>query len=189
MSGISKSSICNLALSVLGNYADVSDIDTPKTDPERVFAKWYDIIRKSTLKMLIPSFAMDRVVVAVLTEAPTFGWTQAFEYPANCLKLLGVGEVEEKTDNYAVEGGVILSDDDATSGLNIRYIKDIEDVTKFTPDFIKLLSWELAYAVCMEITQDLERFGYMQKIMPKKRSEMGAVDSQENRPIRINNSK
>jgi hypothetical protein len=187
-----------LALSRLGNYGDISDIDTPETDPEKVFSKWYDTIRKKTLKMLIPSFSFKRAIVAQLTTDPVFGWTQAFEYPADCLKLLGIGEVEEKTNDYAIEQlsdgkKAILTEqynpDGSPSSLNIRYIKDEQDTTKFTDDFITLFSWELAYATCMEITQDLERLTYMEKILPMKRSEMGAVDSQENRPTRINNSK
>jgi len=189
-----KSSVCNMALRRLGDYAGVSDIDTPTTDIEKIFSEVWDLIRQKTLKALIPSFATARKVVSAHTETPAFGWSTAYEYPDDCLKLLGIGEVEEKENNYAIEQlpsgkKAIMTEEDGTSGINIRYIKDETDVSKFTSDFITLMSWELAYATCMAITKDLERLTYMEQILPRKRSEMGAVDSQENRPIRISHSK
>jgi len=189
-----KSSVCDLALGRLGDYGSVSDIDTPETDIERIFSKWWDPIRRKTLKMLIPSFAAARKRVSLHAEAPAFGWSQAFEYPDDCLKMLGIGEVQYKENNYAIEQlpsgkKAIMTEEDGSDGLPIRYIKDETDVSKFTDDFVTLMSWELAYATCMGITKDMERLTYMEQILPRKRSEMGAVDSQENRPIRINNSK
>lgn len=189
-----KSSVCNLALGRLGDYASISDIDTPDTAVEKIFAEWWDPIRKKTLKLLIPSFAMARKKVSAHIETPVFGWSTAYEYPDDCLKMLGIGEVEEKENNYAIEQlpsgtKAIMTEEDGTDGIPIRYIKDETDVSKFTDDFITLMSWELAYAVCMRITKDLERLTYMEQILPRKRSEMGAVDSQENRPIRLSHSK
>jgi len=185
----SKSEICNLALSRLGNFGDISDIDTPTNSQEQVFAKWYDVIRQKVLKSMVPNFAMRRRTVAQLATTPAFGYGYAYEYPDNCLKVLGIDESQEKKNDYAIENNQILTDENAEDGLPIRYIFDEEDVSKFTDDFVMLLSWELANNVCMEITQDLERQTYIEKVLPRKRAEVGAVDSQENRPIRVNRSK
>lgn len=185
----SKSEICNLALSRLGSFESVSDIDTPDNKVEKIFTKWYDTIRKKVLKSLIPNFAVEYRRVSQLADAPAFGYAYKYEYPNDCLKVLGIDEVEKKTNDYAVRGRTIQTDLDDDDGLPIRFIKDITDVTWFNSDFITLLTWELAYAVCMEVTQDLERMIYMEKILPKKRAEMGAMDSQENAPVRINKSK
>lgn len=188
----SKSEICNLALSRLGNYDSISDIDTPTTTLEKIFAKWYDTTRKKTLKSMIPSFAIERRQVSLLGTTPAFGYGSQWEYPNDCVRLLGIGEIEEKTNDYAVEGKKILcdyDDSDYEDGLPIRFIKDITDVTMFSDDFIDLFTLELAYKVCMEVTQDLERLIYLEKILPAKRAEMGAIDSQENAPVRINKSK
>ena len=189
-----KSSICNLGLGKLGDYGSIEDIDTPESPTEKIFASVWDIVRQDTLKMLIPNFSFSRKRVALHTEVPAFGWTQAFEYPSDCLKVLGIGMVEEKENNYALESlpsgkRAIMTEEDGTDGLPIRYIRDVTDTSKFTPDFVKLMAWELAYATCMSITKDLERMTYLEGVLPRKRSEMGAVDSQENRPIRINHSK
>jgi hypothetical protein len=190
----SKSEICNLALGRLGNYGSVSDIDTPDTTIEKTFAKWYDATRRKVLRSMIPNFALTRRKLSALATTPAFGYTYEFAYPNDCLKLLGIDEVEEKENNYGIEqnsAGVkcIQTDEEYDDGLPVRFIKDEEDVTKFSSDFVDLLSWELAYAVCMEVTQDIEKLAYMEKILPSKRASMGAVDSQENMPVRRNQSK
>ena len=190
----SKSQVCNLSLSRLGNYGSISDIDTPENSQELVFAKWYDTTRQKVLKHMIPNFATRRIIVAQLSVAPVFGYAYAYEYPNSCLKVLGIGEIQEKENDYAIEtsqAGIrqIMTDDEGASGLNIRYIHDEKDVTKFTDDFVTLMSWELAANVCMEITQDLERLVLLEKLLPTKRAATGAVDSQENMPVRINRSK
>jgi len=185
----SKSEICNLALGRLGNYASVSDIDTPDTPVEKIFALWYDTIRKKVLRSLVPSFAIEYRKVSQLGTTPAFGYAYEYEYPNDCLKVLGVDEVEKKEINYAVRSDKIQTDANEEDGLPIRMIRDETDVTKFDPDFVTLFSWELAYAVCMGVTQDLERLVYLEQILPKKRAEMGAINSQENAPVRKNQSK
>lgn len=184
-----KTEICTLAQSRLGQAAVINDIDAPQTPAEKAYAKWYDICRQDLLKTLMPNFALARVLVAQLPDAPAFGWAYAYQKPSNCLKVLGIGEVQDKENNYAIEGDEILSDDDYADGLQLRYIKNITDVSKFTPEFIMLMSWALAYNACVEITKDYDKLGYIEKIMPSKLSATSSVNAQENRPIRINTSK
>lgn len=184
-----KTEICNLAQSRLGNTSLISDIDDPQTPAEKAYAKWYDICRQDLLKTMMPNFALSRVLCAQLSTTPTFGWSYAYQYPTNCLKALGIGEVAEKENNYAIEGRKILSDEDYEDGVELRYIKDETDVSKFSPEFIMLLSWALAYNCCVEITKDYEKLSYIEKVMPSKMSAVSSVNAQENRPIRINQSK
>lgn len=184
-----KTEVCGLAQSRLGNISLISDIDDPQTPAEKAYAKWYDVCRRDLLKTLMPNFALSRAICAQLDYTPAFGWTYAYEYPTNCLKALGIGEVQAKENNYAVEDGRILSDEDYADGLELRFIKDVEDVPKFSPEFVMLLSWELAYNVCIEITKDYDKLSYIEKVKPSKLSAASSVNAQENRPVRINNSK
>jgi hypothetical protein len=70
----------------------------------------------------------------------------------------------------------------------VRYVKDITDVSKFTPEFISLLAWQLAYDSCIEITKDYDKMTYIEKIMPSKLSNASSLSGLENRPIRKNDS-
>lgn len=189
-----KTEICQLSQSRLGNISLVSDIDNPETPAEKAYAKWYDVCREDLLKTLMPNFALCRIIVPRLAEKPAFGWAFAYQYPNDCLKVLGIGETQSKENNLSVEtlpSGTmaILSDDDCPSGMPIRFIRNIQDVGKFSPEFIMLLSWALAYNCCIEITKDYDKLNYIEKVMPSKLSAASSVNAQENKPVRINTSK
>jgi hypothetical protein len=186
--------ICNLANSRLGHIQLVASIDSPQNVSEKAYAKWYDVCRQDLLKTLMPNFAVSRRVCGQLEETPAFGWTYAYEYPTDCLKALGIGEVQAKENNYAVErlesgDMAVLSDENYEDGMELRFIADVTDVAKFSPEFSMMLSWVLAYNACIEITKDYDKLAYIEKVMPMKLSASSAVNAQESRPVRINTSK
>lgn len=187
----SKNQICDMALSHMGNYGSVNDIDNPKGDSKTItMSLWYDNVRQQVLRLMVPNFAMQRRVIAkVENYVPVFGYKNAYEYPADCLKVLGFGEIDEKAKNYAIEGPYILMDDDYPDGLPLRFIFDETDVSKFTPDFKTLLSWFLASATAMPITQKLTIKQYVDSQLPAKISECSGIAAQENPPIRVSHSR
>lgn len=181
--------ICNLSLSRLGNKGSVEDIDNPTTPVERVFATWYNICRQFMLKKLMPNFALKRDVIAALVETPPFGYTYVYALPKDCLKPLGIGEIQEKENNYSVEGNKLYTDEYYEDGLPLRYVKDETDVSKFSSDFIMAFSAELAEKASLQITQDVEKLTAMNTLKKSDQSEASALNGQENRPIRINRSR
>lgn len=185
----SKEQICNMSQSHLGNLSTINNIDTPKSGAELTYALWYDVARQNLLKMVIPNFSLARKVIARLDETPPFGYAYVYEYPSDCLKLLGIGNLADKANNYAVEGNRILTDEVYESGMEIRYIKDIKVVTEFSPDFKILLSVYLADMVCLPITQDVTKKKMLEQMLPSYMSALSGVNAQENKPIRISNSR
>lgn len=181
--------VCNLGLSMLGNYGTLSNIQTPTNDKELTFSIWYDICRQFTLKLMMPNFALDRLVVAKLVETPAFGYEFYYEYPNSCLKLLGIGNVADKQNNYAVEGNKIATDLDEDEGLEIRIIRDIEDVNQFSPEYKLLLAQYLAAYTCLAITQDTSKAAKLMADLPQQISTASGLNAQENVPIRISNSR
>lgn len=184
----SKNDVCNLTLASLGNYGTVSDIDNPTNDKERTFAQWFDVTRQFVLKFLMPNFALDRAVVGQLVETPPFGYAYYYEYPNMCLKLLGVGNVKDKTNNYAVEKNKILHDTNYTEGMPIRFISDITDMNEWYPEAIILLSQYLAAYTCFAITQDVNKARALQAALPAQLSAASGLSAQENMPIRKSTS-
>lgn len=190
----SKVDECNLALSSLGNYGTVSNIDTPTNDKERAFALWYDICRQFTLKLLMPNFSLERVIVGQLEEVPAFGYAYFYEYPNYALKVLGVGEVQDKENNYTIEStplGVqaIAHDYDYTEGMPIRIIKDVTDINRFSPEAKLLLAQYLAAYTCIAITQDAVKANKLKSELPAEISSASGMNAQENMPIRISRSR
>ena len=188
----SKNQICDMALSHMGNYGSVNDIDNPKDSKESTFALWYDVTRQSALRLLLPNFALARRVVAEvpLPTEYTNTYSKAFERPADCLKVLGIGQIDSKT-GFTVEGNLILveNNDDYADGLPIRFVLDITDVTAFTPDFKILFSIMLAANTALAITQKQNIKDKLGALLPMKMSELSGTNAQENPPIRISRSK
>lgn len=152
---ITQIDICNLALSRLGNRTTVENLDEPKKQEEKTFAKWYDISRKSALKLMLPSFAKTREIWAKVDGyKPAFGYDNAYKYKNDCVRILGVDNLDVKENDYSIEGEYLLTNYNFENGLPVRFIRDITDTSKFTADFIQLFSWLLAYDVCLEITKD-----------------------------------
>lgn len=186
----SKTNICNMAMSHLGNYDSINDIDLPITKHEKTCALWYDITRQYMLKLCMPNFALERKLVAELVVTIPFGYANAFEYPADCLKVLGLGNVDERDRySYTVENNRIYTDDDWDGGLQLRYIKDVIAVGDMSPEFRMLLSVALAVNIALPVTQDATKKVAMQKMLEATLSSASSVNAQENRPIRISNSR
>lgn len=185
----SKVDLCNMAISHLGNFSTISNIDTPKSDAEITFALWYDISRQTFLKMTLQNFSLTRKTLALVVETPPFPFAFSYAYPSDCLKVLGAGNIEDKVNNFTVERDRILTDVVYDDGFPLRYIKDITDVTAMSPEFKVGFSWFLAGAVAMDITQDLGTVKMIEELLPEKMSTLSGLNAQENPPIRISRSK
>lgn len=190
----SENQICDLALSHLGNNGSVNNIETPVTDIEIAFSKQYNIVRQALIKKVLPNFALRRRLVAQQGENSVFGYGFYYEYPQDCLKLLGVGEISSRANDYVVEAdenGIlyIWTDEDATEGLPIRFVYDETDVSKFTSDFIDLFSQVLASKVAMQVTQNPDASKLAEMNAVKAMANHTALNAQENRPVRVSESR
>jgi len=186
-----KSDICNLSASRCGQKGTVEDIDDPNKPIEKTFAKWWLQSLEMALKEMKPSFATIRRYLTVNEVSPKFGYKNQYTYPSDCVAFLGIGNIQDKSNNYTIEDGFIRTDaySGETGGLPVRMVVLIEDVSKFSPEFIEELSWYLAANVNMEITQDVQKQIYLDAALDKRRPQCASVNSQENRPVRISVSK
>ena len=80
---------------------------------------------------------------------PSFGWEHAFIKPSDCLRLIDVDNGAE----FEVEGDRVMSNEDS---LNIRYLHDVTDYSKYSPLALEALAAFLGWAVCYAITQSRE---------------------------------
>lgn len=188
MAGV-KEQIANLALGRIGNNGSVENLTTQLKPIEKTMEKWFNQSNRMALKSLKPNFAKKRKYIAVSTEAPAFGYTYQYKYPNDCIDILGLGNIEAKDNDYAIEGGFIMTNNTNGEALPIRYIADISDVSKFPPEYVELLSWFLAYNVNMEITQDVQKQQYLEQKLLMIKREAAALNGIENKPIIKNTSK
>ena len=181
--------IVNLALDLLKQDIGTS-IDTPSLPQEVIAARWYDAVRRSTLRIHPWNFATTRTTLARSSTDPAFGYEDAFNLPNNYIRLLSIGDdsIDEIRRRYEIENGQLLINNDGES-LNIRYTYDCTTVIKFDPLFVEVFAHRLALKMAPKfsvstslktsIAEDLK------DLLPSARS----VDGQESPIKRIQVSK
>jgi hypothetical protein len=153
--GQSRTDICNSALLRLG-AATIADI-TDNSPEARACAIQYDSNRRSELRRHPWNFAIKRVVLAPDTAAPAFEFDAAFSLPADCLRVI---LPNDSTIDWVIEGGKILTSwssspvtgSTTANTLSLRYVQDVEDVTKFDAAFYDALCCGLAIDICDKLT-------------------------------------
>jgi len=169
------------ALQQLG-AAPISDIAENTGRAKRVNAIYEDV-RDAVIRDAKWNFALERVQLAALADAPTFTWTNQHQLPENpyCLRVVQVYSGDERID-HVVEGRRVLSN---YSTINLLYLKRVTDSAQFDALFTEAYEARLAAELAMSITgsrgvsQDFWKT-YDTKIMNAR-----LVDSQEGTPAAI----
>lgn len=145
-------SICSNALISLGAQTISSFSDG--TDRSLLAANLYESTRDMVLRSHPWNCAVKRIVLAPDVAAPSFDYPAAFTLPADCLRVLSVGEENEDVD-YKVESGKILS---SGTSLALRYVW--KNTNESTWDAMLVHAMELqmaasmAYAVTMSAAKE-----------------------------------
>lgn len=142
--------ICNLALSHLGDKAQVIDINPPDgTIQAAQCGRFYPIARNQLLEMHPWTFAMRRVALALPPTTPPSEWLYAYALPADCLKPRAVYASEGAQDGRGFDYIVESSADGRVLYCNVedavlRYTQLVQDTTQFTSGFVTALARYLA---------------------------------------------
>lgn len=175
--------ICNLALDLLG-IDNITSLDEG-TKQSNVCKKWYDIIRKSLLTNLNATFSIARAnLVEIADYVPVFGYKKAFALPNDCLKVLSLGE-PVLDEYYQIEGDKFYCQEEIGK-VEIRYIADVKDVTLYDSQFCELFVLDLAVAICMPLTKDMQMKTYYEQMKSKKYIECSSKYGCDNRVVVIN---
>ncbi len=146
---VSKVDIGNLALSHLGDTANVSDFEEQSANSDHL-KMWYAIALNSMLEMHAWKFAQRRQLLAELASPPEHGaWGFVYQAPADALKIHAV-LMQEGGDQ---DSQPFITESDSQGNTLVftniqpaiaRYTALIDDTTKFSPLFVDALSWLLA---------------------------------------------
>lgn len=146
----SPNDICNLALDDL-KQSPIKNILTPTSNTEFIMARNYDPIRRECLTDHPWKFAIKRDQwTPNPTTVPLFGYANAYDVPVDYLRLITVGDdyLGNLKQAYEVENNQLLAVQGDTlfdgTTKDIRYLRDITDVTKFSPLFVIYFRLKLA---------------------------------------------
>lgn len=162
---ISDVDICNRALSWLGEQRIVSLGDP---DPRSTVCNLHYHEERDALLSEYPwTFANRQEPLALLENDRAPQWRNRYRRPARLARIEWVNTLEEAiarrrighvaSSPYEVSGASIYSD---TNIAWINYTKLIEDPSEFSPLFRVALSWCVARAVAIPLTQDRGRLEY-----------------------------
>jgi len=181
---VSAVEVCNLSLDLLRHSTLITSIDTPETEEESLGARWYDATRRSVLRMFPWNFARKRATISLNATAPEFGYSDAYDLPNDFLNVIFVGEdpVNDLITDFLIEGDQLLTDNSAAASLDLCYVYDIEDVTKFDPIFLMLLVAELAVVFGNSLTGLNKSLIGMEKLRDRWEAKARAKNGQENPP-------
>lgn len=137
----------------------ITSIDEQNKRASTIKALWDDT-RRTELSKHFWKFAIKRVQLPALTNAPTFGFALAYQLPPDYIKMVQVGDVfdtpglsdfiNSDTAMWHVEGKTIATD--LPAPLNVRYIADITDVSLWEPQFVEAMASKLGYDGAYRIT-------------------------------------
>lgn len=139
--------ICNSALAKVG-AGRITSLDEESTE-SKICSEQYDKVRESLLASHPWNFAIKRAELSLSIDEPTYEFESQFQLPADCLRVLGTDQCDD-VPVWKVEGRYLLAND---STMNIKYIKNESDVTKFSAYFSEALAAALAADFAYSLVQ------------------------------------
>lgn len=156
----SAEEICNLALAKIGHEGFITSL-TENSKGARYMNVYYKPMRDAVLRGYLWRFARKTAVLAPLVATPDFYEGKYFQYPNDCLRIIGTDRV------YFEQGGVLKREGDKiladTDVLNLVYIYRVTDPELFDPMFVDALAARLAYEAALPITKSQSLKDQMEK--------------------------
>lgn len=155
----SQVQIANRALTKLGQARVISLGDDVKT--ASTINSMYDAVLEAELRSHVWNFAKAREVLPALAAKPAFDFERQYQLPADCLRILRVGDTvihpRRVYDHlYSIEGRHILTNLGAP--LRIRYVRKVTDPNQFDALFAEVFACKLALEACEDLTQSAGAF-------------------------------
>ena len=179
--------ICNLALIEL-KQESVVQLNPPSTQVEQIMALEYHQVRRAVLRKHTWNFAIKRAALTPSSDVtPEFGFSHGYILPNDFIRFVGIynseGELIDKA-YYDIEDGNIYYNGEDNTAINIRYIYDLDQVSKFDPLFIDMFKLELAVAVAPKFSGTEARQSALIKRLETVSAEAKSIDGQERPPQR-----
>lgn len=167
--------ICNMALGKLGEREKISSLTDDNSEAARTCNLHYEHTRDTLLESHTWNFAMSRAALSLDSTAPAFEFTNAFQIPADCLRVYHLWNSQS---DYEVEGDKLLTDDGTAK---IKYISKETNPAKFSSLFVEAFATRLAGEMADQLTNSQRRRVELLRESEIKLREAKRRDSQENR--------
>jgi len=175
--------ICNLALSKLGEQS-ITSLDDGSLEA-RFCSLHYPVVLQQILLLNNWNFATKQAQLTQLSSTPLFGWSYAYQLPADYSRMNQFNgfNLGDSLHSYEIQGNTLLTNDDQAQ---ITYISNSPDQSLFTPGFCRAFVLLLASELCKPLagTENLKT-----ALLAEFKTTMSAasqIDSNDERPARFN---
>lgn len=154
---LSEVGVASMAAGLLDDY-NISDLDDNRPIV-RMMAREFGYARDEVLQAYPWHPAVTRASIDPEADAPSFGWTYAYNLPDDCLFLHPLrvdGYINGAPIPYEVELGQILTDQ--AGPLYIRYTKRLTNIAKWRPLMARVLAARLAIYASTRVTGKIQYF-------------------------------
>lgn len=138
--------IANNALIMLG--ANTITALSDNTKEARLCNLRYNPSRKAVLRSYPWNFAKKRAILNTSVATPTFGFTYTYDLPAGFIRSINV---DAGGADYRFEFNKLITD---ATEVELQYIYDADDTTKFDSMFDEALAAYLAWNISYSLTQN-----------------------------------
>lgn len=183
--------IVNMALDHLGQ-SQISSISPATTNAEKICARHYDAVRQELLREWNWNFAYT-LGVASLDNGVTipFDYDNAYLLPNDCLRFISMeGENEiSRIMTYQISGRHIYYNGSDASSINVRYVKDVTDVSLWDALFRNIMALKLALKVAYAFTKSKSDVERINSLLSLELQGAISIDGQERPPFRRETSR
>jgi len=152
----SKTAICNVAVGWLGGK-HITSVDSDPSKEARLCRANYDLSRQAVLEEREWTFAVKRVTLTPLSEAPLFGYNYKFLLPPDLLVTINAYDPKHRNAKQAPgishvrEGGSIFAD---IAEVDLKYIMDLTNTNRFSALFDQCLAAHIAANIANGLTEN-----------------------------------
>ena len=179
--GDSATSICNIALIALGE----DPIKALSENNKRAIlcSARYDDIRRAILRSHPWNFALKQRNLSADPVAPLFTWQYRYAVPADFLRFYNEPEQDMAIWNIMADdtGALFIYCNDAAP-LQVVYIYDCQDPTRFDSLFVQAFAYQIASELAISLSQNSQRAQQGLAMMEGKLSIARLAGAQENSP-------
>lgn len=170
--------ICSNALLMLGSQPINDFADQTNLDRAKLCANLYPMVRDDLLRSHPWNCCIKRAVLAPDSVAPLFGYSHAFELPADFSRVLEAGNSNQQID-YLVEGRTIQAN---TTVLELRYVFRNEVESTWDSHLVALATQAMCATLAYPVTQSTAKQAGEEQKLELMLRRARAVDGQEDPP-------
>jgi hypothetical protein len=138
------------------------------------------------------NWAIKRVELAEVSETPAFDFTNTYQLPTDCLRVLKINELLVSMNGrglnlnnygeFSIEGDKLLCN---FSTVKIKYIAKITDVSKWDENFCEVLAFRLAADLAYRLTGSAALATALYEQYEKELRQARSFDGQEGSSDRV----